>query len=153
MTPSAEGNAAAEAESQVTDTAAAPSGVPAAAPGTVSSATVNSVFQPTISTTTDSLANQEAVAIGSGKLKADAESKEHDRHQKFRDNINLATLRVFWSVVWCLIASIFIFTYHLITPDSWHFLSPDQLGTLKTLLGGAILSSALSGYVTKRMKE
>jgi hypothetical protein len=40
----------------------------------------------------------------------------------------------------------------MITPESWHFLSDEQIGTLKTLLGGAILSSAMSGYVTNRMK-
>ena len=115
---------------------------------------VTSVFRPAIShPTDDDLAKKEAIAIGAGTLEADAKKQEHGRHQKFRDHINRATLIVFWTVVFCLIVSILIFTFHLVTPEKWHFLSIDQIGTLKTLLGGAILSSAMSGYVANRMKE
>lgn len=111
-----------------------------------------SSFTPNEIVGNDTLANKEAIAISNGSLQADADKQEHNRHQTFRNHINRATLIVFWSVVGCLVVSIFIFTFHMITPDSWHFLSEDQIGTLKTLLGGAILSSAMSGYVTNRMK-
>lgn len=112
-----------------------------------------SVFQPDVSQSNDMLAKKEAIAIGSGTLESDAKAQEHGRHQKFRNHINWATLIVFWSVVACLVVSIFVFTFHMITPDRWHFLTVEQIGTLKTLLGGAILSSAMSGYVNNRMKE
>jgi len=123
------------------------------APGPEHISGAESVFRPDASRSTDALAKQEAIAIGSGTLKADAQKQEHGRHQKFRDNINAATLIVFWTVVTCLVISIFIFTFHMISPEAWHFLSEEQVGTLKTLLGGAILSSAMSGYVTNGMKE
>lgn len=112
-----------------------------------------SVFTPGPGQTNDALARREAIAIETGSLEADAKQKEHGRHQKFRDHINIATLVVFWTVMSCLVVSIIIFTFHMISPDSWHFLSEAQIGTLKTLLGGAILSSAMSGYVNNRMKE
>lgn len=112
----------------------------------------NSLFAPEPDAT-DTLAREEAIAIGSGSLEANAKEQEHGRHQSFRNHINRATLFVFWSVVSCLIVSIFVFTFHMIAPSNWCFLSEDQLATLKTLLGGAILSSAMSGYVTNRMKE
>lgn len=111
-----------------------------------------SSFTPTEIVGNDALASKEAIAISNGSLQADADKQEHNRHQTFRNHINRATLIVFWSVVTCLVVSIFIFTFHMITPESWHFLSEDQIGTLKTLLSGAILSSAMSGYVTNRMK-
>lgn len=112
-----------------------------------------SVFRPDASHSTDALAKKEAIAISTGTLEADAKKQEHGRHQKFRDHINKATLIVFWTVVACLVVSIIVFTFHMISPEGWHFLSDEQIGTLKTLLGGAILSSAMSGYVTNRMKE
>jgi len=112
-----------------------------------------SIFRPDASHSTDALAKKEAIAINSGTLEADAKKQEHGRHQKFRDHINRATLIVFWTVVACLVISIVIFTFHMISPERWHFLNEEQIGTLKTLLGGAILSSAMSGYVTNRMKE
>ncbi|WP_093385406.1 hypothetical protein [Rugamonas rubra] len=111
-----------------------------------------SSFTPNDIVGNDALASKEAIAISNGSLQADADKQEHNRHQTFRNHINRATLIVFWSVMACLIVSIFIFTFHMITPESWHFLNDDQIGTLKTLLGGAILSSAMSGYVTNRMK-
>lgn len=111
-----------------------------------------SSFTPSEIIGNDALASKEAIAISTGSLKADADKQEHNRHQTFRNHINRATLIVFWSVVSCLVVSLFIFTFHMITPESWHFLSEGQLATLKTLLGGAILSSAMSGYVTNRMK-
>lgn len=100
----------------------------------------------------DELARKEAIAISTETLQADADKQEHSRHQTFRNHINKATLIVFWSVVVCVIVSIFVFTFHIISPSSWHFLDKEQIGTLKTLLGGAILSSAMSSYVNNRMK-
>ena len=111
-----------------------------------------SSFVPDTSGTKDELATDEAKAIGDRSLQKDADSQEHGRHQKFRNHINHATLIIFWSVVVCLVVSIFIFSYHMLTPETWHFLSQSQVDTLKTVLSGAILSSAMSGYVNSRMK-
>ncbi len=112
-----------------------------------------SLFEPDLGGISDQLAKSEAMAIDQGTLASDAKKQEHGRHQKFRDHINQATLAVFWTVVISLLFSIVVFTFHLITPATWHFLDEAQMSTLKTILGGAILSSAMSGYVSNRMKE
>jgi hypothetical protein len=39
----------------------------------------------------------------------------------------------------------------MLTPGAWHYLGADQLKELKTVLVSALFSSALSGYVNKRM--
>jgi hypothetical protein len=98
-------------------------------------------------------ANEEAGKIGSGEdLKADGEVKEHGRHQKFRDHVNIAALIIFWAIVVCVIFGLATFAWHFLTPESVHYLSERQLEKLQTLLGAALLSSALTQYTNKRMQ-
>lgn len=110
-----------------------------------------SVFQPD-STFPDEKANAEATALANGnELDADGAKKEHNRHQSFRDHLNRAALILFWTIVACLIAGIATYAYHMLTPAAWHYLGAEQLKDLKTVLVSALFSSALSGYVNKRM--
>jgi hypothetical protein len=110
-----------------------------------------SVFKPD-STVPDEKANAEANALANGKeLDADGAKKEHNRHQSFRDHLNKAALVLFWTIVVCLIGGIATYAFHMLTPGAWHYLGADQLKELKTVLVSALFSSALSGYVNKRM--
>lgn len=114
-------------------------------------ATGASVFAPD-STFSDDKANAEANALANGKeLDADGAKKEHHRHQSFRDHVNKAALVLFWVIVGSLIAGIATYTWHALAPTSLHYLNAEQLKDLKTVLVAALFSSALSGYVNKRM--
>jgi hypothetical protein len=109
------------------------------------------LFEPE-ATTDDSLANTEAGLLANGKnLEKDGAEKEHNRHQSFRDNVNRAVIWLFWTIVVCLLVGIVVFSYHMLTPASYQFLSADQLSKLQTVLVSALFSSALSGYAGKRM--
>jgi len=97
-------------------------------------------------------AQTEATKMSGGKdLKADGDAKEHDRHQAFRDHVNRAALAVFWTLICCVILGVLLFSWHLLLPESCHFLSEKQLEKLQTLLGAALLSSALTQYTNKRI--
>ena len=59
------------------------------------------IFQPD-APIPDTRAQKEALLLGSGiDLENDGKTQEHGRLQKFRNNVNLATLTIFWIVVAC----------------------------------------------------
>jgi len=110
------------------------------------------VFQPDVQPAPDTRAQQEALLLGSGDdLEKDGKRRDHGRDQRFRDHVNIATLTLFWFVVVCVMIGVISFTFHLVFPQSWHYLDKGQLDQLKTILGAAVLSSALTGYASKRM--
>lgn len=109
-------------------------------------------FEPDSVSQQDELAQAEAIKIGNGDdLESDGKRQEHGRHQKFRNHVNAAMLGLFWLLVALVGAGTIVFVWHLLTPASWHWLEEDSLAKLQTLLGSALLSSALTGYVNKRI--
>lgn len=103
-------------------------------------------FRPDATGGSDALAQREAVALDAGQ-----DLKEASRHSRFRDHVNAATIGLFWAVAVSLLVGISTFTWHMVAPESWHYLSNDQLGNLKTVLTTALFSSALTGYVNRRL--
>jgi hypothetical protein len=121
-------------------------------PGSGPGATGTTVFTPDASKQSDALAEEEAAKLGAGlDLEHDGRRQEHARHQKFRNQVNLATLILFWVIVVCVGLGVLVFAWHLVTPASWHWLSDAARDKLQTLLAAALLSSALTGYVNRRL--
>lgn len=100
----------------------------------------------------DSLAANEASALASGEsLDADGKKKEHSRHQVFRDHANWAAIGILWTVVTLTLVGMVVFTINLVLPQCHQWLTPAAQDKLQTLLAAALLSSAMTGYVNKRM--
>lgn len=98
------------------------------------------------------MAQTEAAKLAAGdQLEQDGKEKEHNRHQKFKDHVNIAVLVLFWTIVVCVLLGLLTFLFHLICPSAWHYLDERQLEKLQTFLGAAVLSSALTEYANKRM--
>lgn len=99
-------------------------------------------------------ARAEAQKLDQGtNLEAEGKVREHNRYQSFRDHANAAALLVFWAVVLALLWGVAVYAAHLLMPTVVNFLSEKQLSRLESLLGTALLSSALTGYVNKRMSD
>jgi hypothetical protein len=115
--------------------------------------TASSIFAPPdTDSKAGSIANKEAVALANERdIEKDGKEQEHDRHQAFRNHINKATILLFWVIAVGILCGIVTFVFHLITPDSLHYLTQIQLDKLQTMLSGAVLSSLLTGYVKRRM--
>lgn len=114
--------------------------------------TATPVFTPDASKQAEALAEEEATKIGAGlDLEHDGQLQEHNRHQTFRNQVNLATLILFWVIIVCVGFGVLVFAWHLITPAPWHWLSEAARDKLQTLLAAALLSSALTGYVNRRL--
>ncbi|WP_152547290.1 hypothetical protein [Delftia sp. RIT313] len=86
-------------------------------------------------------------------LEKDGKTREHNRYQSFRDHANVAAIMVFWTVVLMLLWGVVVYAAHMLMPNLVNFLSEKQLSRLESLLGTALLSSALTGYVNKRMTD
>ena len=78
--------------------------------------------------------------------------REQARHQFFRDQINCAMIGMFWILCAALARGIVVYSWHLMTPLLWHFLDDAQQVRLQTLLAPAVLSSSLTGYVSRRIE-
>lgn len=101
----------------------------------------------------DDLSVREAAAFSGGvDLEASGKVREHHRHQKFRDHVNRATLLVLWLIVACVVVGILVFVWHLVLPPQWRWLADSDRDQLQTLLGAALLSSALTNYARQRME-
>lgn len=90
--------------------------------------------------------------MGPGDLAHDGRVREHKRHQSFRDQVNCAMIGMFWILCTALASGIVIYSWHLMTPLLWHFLDDSQQVRLQTLLAPAVLSSSLTGYVSRRIE-
>lgn len=108
-------------------------------------------FQP--SAASDPLANAEAVQVSSGvDLESDGKTQEHQRHQTFRNHANKLSISLLWIVGALLGIALVIYAWHLLAPPRLHWMLPTALDRVGSLLGTAILSSALTQYVSKRME-
>ncbi|HWZ47999.1 MAG TPA: hypothetical protein VNX00_07255 [Herbaspirillum sp.] len=85
-------------------------------------------------------------------IEKDGKIQEHSRHQAFRNHLNKATIYLFWVVIGSLILGIFTYAWHMITPESMHYLTQPQFDKLQTVLVAAIVSSSLRAYVDQKMK-
>ncbi|AJY65521.1 Uncharacterised protein [Burkholderia pseudomallei] len=113
---------------------------------------LRSVFTPASQPSADAIATKEATSLAAGiDLEKDGARQEHKRHQTFRNHINVATIGLFWVICLGLLIGIATYAWHMVTPDALHYLTEKQLDKLQTVLGSAVLSSALTGYVNKRM--
>lgn len=85
-------------------------------------------------------------------INQESREREHTRHQTFRDNVNRAMIGIFWIASVMLGCGLMIYAWHLLTPLLWHFLDATQQARLETVLAPAVLSSALTGYVSRRIE-
>lgn len=110
-----------------------------------------SAFQPPSVNGGSETAAAERRAFESKDLDSDGKEKEHGRHQRFQESANLVALVLLWVVAALTFAGMMIYVYHLAAPPCWRWLDDTSLDKIRTLLTGVLFSSAMSGYVNKRM--
>jgi hypothetical protein len=112
----------------------------------------NRVFEPDDHEGPSTLASSEATAFASNEnLDTDGKQKEHGRHQRFQDHANKVALGLLWAVAVFTLMGMTIYVWHIIVPETWRWLPQNSLDGIRTLLTGVLFSSAMSGYINKRM--
>lgn len=89
-------------------------------------------------------AEEEMQSIGNKTLKEDAEKQEFTRNQRWKNHFNRAFIAAFWFLWTCFILMVFALIFHWVAPDNWHWLKPEQLDKIKTVIMAALVSKAVS---------
>lgn len=86
------------------------------------------------------LAERESVAYAAGTLEDIEKQNQHARREEFRKHFGYAVIFLLWfSFTVVLIAGI-NWSYHLLAPESWHFLAPSQVDRIQNILFGSVIS-------------
>ncbi|MEZ5657796.1 MAG: hypothetical protein R3E83_04540 [Burkholderiaceae bacterium] len=114
---------------------------------------IDSAFEPDDLGEGDALAKKEAMLINSGgDIEADGKRKEHTRDQRFRDWLHYGILALLVFGIIFFIGGAVIYALHLFGPKGYHWLSPEQIEKIETILASVITTGALANYVSRRLK-
>jgi hypothetical protein len=92
----------------------------------------------------DNKANAEAADFATGKLKR---SDTRDKH------LHYCALVFMWAALVGFLFASGVWLFHLITPNSWHFLDDSQRSSLQNVLFTAVGSAAAGNYGKKYLKS
>ncbi len=96
---------------------------------------------------------EEMASYGKKTLEEDAAKQEHARNQKWKNHFNNAFIIAFWFLWGCFNLMVFALIFHWIASDSYHWLSPEQLDKIKTVIMAALVSKAVSNQQEKLSKS
>ncbi|WP_144426184.1 hypothetical protein [Methylobacterium sp. ARG-1] len=98
---------------------------------------------------------KEAQLIGSGakvsEIKRKSEERESDRAEKFGDNFETISIFALWFGFVTFLGLFGVWAYHLVTPESWHFLSNTALDKLQLVVTGGFVTGVVSSHMKKRL--
>ncbi|BCG70144.1 hypothetical protein MesoLj113a_13020 [Mesorhizobium sp. 113-1-2] len=76
---------------------------------------------------------------------------EHRRNENFRDHFERAAICGLWLFSICILLAGATWFYHVVTPDAWHWLSPDGTTRLQNILTGGVVAAVAGGHLKRRM--
>lgn len=97
---------------------------------------------PPPSAASDVKSTAEAQSIASGTLEEDAAKSKHKRDEDFKNHVSIARKWIFWILITSFMCMTVALVIHWVTP--WCFLSPQQLETIKTIIGASLASKIFS---------
>lgn len=74
-------------------------------------------------------------------------ARELQRGDVRNAHLHVGSLVLFWTIVITAFVMLLIWSYHLVTPDTWHFLSQQGIDKLQTILfsfAGSSVATSLS---------
>ena len=93
--------------------------------------------------------------LSSGKspedLKREALEHEHDRTESFRDLFEwLMRIAICFAFVSVMVFGA-VWVWHMLTPNTWHWLTDAQVQHIQTLFAGGVLAGLLTDHIRRRM--
>ncbi len=84
-------------------------------------------------------------------LKKEAEESEHGRAERFKNHFEFISMIALYGIAG--VAGLFgiIWFWHIATPNSWHWLQPDQVEKIQNIFAGVILAGALGDHFKRRL--
>lgn len=98
---------------------------------------------------------KEAKLLGSdfdeSEIKSRSARAEYARSENFRDHFERITICGLWVVAAVALLLGSAWFWHVLTPLSWHWLSPEQVSKIQNFMTGGIVAAVASGHVKKRL--
>lgn len=103
----------------------------------------------------DDAGNQEAQLLTRGWTAAQIEKRalvnESHRNEKFRDHFERIAITSLWIAAFIMLSVVFTWFWHLLTPESWHWMKPDAVAKLQSFVTGGIIATIGLGHLKKRL--
>ena len=112
--------------------------------------------EPTVTTVAGVLddAQLEAQQLNRGldrrDIKKEAEEKDHDRSEKFKDHFELIAVVTVWLLFFIFVAFGLTWAWHLLAPK-WGWLTKEQREAIQGLLTGGVIVGLIADHVKRRM--
>lgn len=82
-----------------------------------------------------------------------AKKGKHTRHQHFQNSLNCIVILSLWAIFLAVLLCGATYLWHMLTPESKHFLETSQLEQIRTFVVTAILSSSLTNYANRHIND
>lgn len=89
--------------------------------------------------------------LTSDEIANHAENLEHSRNQKFRDNFEKIALCGLWLFAAVIYGAGLSWFYHVVLPESVHWLNADSVARLQNILTGGIVAAVAGGHLKRRI--
>ena len=97
----------------------------------------------------DSMAATEATGFANADLESLTRAADHRRSELAKTHVVNCALGLFWVMAFLFGTGTLILAWHILAPPRVCWLDADQLGVLKGLVGGVILSSGVQALGRK----
>jgi hypothetical protein len=85
-------------------------------------------------------------------LEAEYYENEHKRKENFRKQFSWILISVLWISSFIVLSMTFIWFYHFLSPEHWHFLSADRVQEIQHMLFAGLVSQAIP-YISSYLKK
>ncbi|HEH9770447.1 TPA: hypothetical protein SIC81_000782 [Pasteurella multocida] len=110
-------------------------------------------FESSLTANTTPQTNQAPEDEFEEELKRTAKKNNHTRDQTFKNHVNIIALIGLWGITGAVILCGVFYLYHMLSPESLHFLNQPQLEQIRTFVVTAILSSSLTNYANRHIND
>ncbi len=108
--------------------------------------------EPPADSADDLLAIKEAAGYASKDLEAKSAVADYGRSERLKSHLICAAIGLFWLTVFMFTAALVILIWHLLMPTNYGWLEPNRIAELRALVGGVVLSGAVSSFAKKYFK-
>lgn len=92
-------------------------------------------------------------ALTAKQIKKTAKENESKRSEVFRNHFGRVAIWALYLVFFALGLIGVIWLWHLLTPQSWRWLSDEQIHTLQAIITGGLLVGMANRHVRKRLDD
>ena len=104
----------------------------------------------------DDMSDSEAQQLSKNKsaddLRKEAEKSEFKRNEGFKQHFGIITVVALYAMALGVLLFGFTWAWHILAPHCMHWLEPDELGRIQSIVTGGVLAGLIADQFRKRMQ-